>query len=200
MSKDAAMVDASLAFDTRGMLPPGDYPMTLAGIRRSILIAGPPGRESWNRTWREWLLDHFETLVMQLWGVGIEEIYLAGSFVSDRDHPGDLDGYFICDRAAYKTRALHRALNDLGPFRNWTWRAENRRPTRDGQPKLPLWHDCRVELFPYYGQSRTGFFDEQGGDVDLPVLFRRVSGTHEPRGIVRIVAPDQPIASKPHER
>ena len=180
-------IDAPLAFDARGMLPPGDYPMTLDGLRRSILVDGPPGREAWNRDWRAWLVDHLETLVGQLWGVGVEDIFIGGSFVADKDHPDDLDGYFACERAFYKTRALHRALNDLGPFREWTWRNEDRRPARDGRPKLPLYHHCRVELFPHYGQSRTGFFDHAGNDVDLPALFRRVRGTHKPRGVVKIV-------------
>ncbi len=188
--EDSAKIDALLAFDGRGLLPPGDHLMTLGGLRRSVLVEGPPGRESWNRVWRGWLLDRFATLVGQLWGVGVERIYLAGSFVTDKDHPGDLDGYFECDRAAYKARSLHRALNDLGPFQEWTWREEHRRPSRDGHPKLPLWHHHRVELFPHYGQTRTGFFDEQGNDVDLPTMFRRDTRTNETRGIVRVVAPN----------
>ena len=184
---DPTTIDAMLEFDGRGMLAPGDHPMTLEGLRRSLLVVGPPGRESWNRAWREWLLDRFEVLAGQLWGVGIEQIYLGGSFASDKDHPGDLDGYFMCERAAYKTRALHRALNDIGPFRRWTWKAEDCRPTRDGRPKLPLWHHHRVELFPYYGQIQTGFFDLDRTDIDLPTLFRMARATQEPRGVVRVL-------------
>ncbi len=181
-------VDSPLVFNARGFLPPGDHPMTLAGLRRSILVVGPPGRESWNRNWREWLIDRFGRLVVQLRGVGVHEIYVGGSFASDKDHPGDLDGYFACDRASYKTRALHKELNILGPFRDWTWRDEDRRPARDGRWKLPLWHHCRVELFPHHGQTQTGFFDDRGNDVDLPTMFRMVRGTPEPRGVVRIAA------------
>ncbi len=32
----------------------------------------------------------------QLWPVGIREIYADGSFVEDKDHPNDIDGYFVC--------------------------------------------------------------------------------------------------------
>ena len=185
--RDVAAIDSALVFDARGVLPAGDYPMTLGGLRRSILIEGPPGRTMWDGPWREWLLDQFATLVGQLWGVGVGEIYLAGSFVSDRDRPGDIDGYFVCERAAYKTRTLHRALNELGPFRHWTWRNEHRSPAPDGRLKLPFWHHHRVELYPYYGQPRSGFLDRQGNDLATPDLFRMVRETHEPRGVVRLI-------------
>jgi hypothetical protein len=36
-------------------------------------------------------------MVGQLWEAGISEIFVNGSFVEDKDHPGDIDGYFECE-------------------------------------------------------------------------------------------------------
>lgn len=33
-----------LTFDERGLLPPGDYPMTFDALRGSVLVEGPPLR------------------------------------------------------------------------------------------------------------------------------------------------------------
>ena len=85
-----------LAFDENGLLPVGDYPMTIADLRESLLVRGP-GREAcprWDAKWRLRLVNNLEILVGQLWSVGIVNIFVDGSFVEDKDHPKDIDGYF----------------------------------------------------------------------------------------------------------
>ena len=42
-------------------------------------------------------VGNLEILARQLWSVGIRDIYADGSFVEDKDHPNDIDGYFVCD-------------------------------------------------------------------------------------------------------
>lgn len=172
-------------FDAGGSLPPGDYRLTLAELRSSPLVVGPPGRPGWDVAWRSQLVDNLEYLAGQLWQVGVSDIFIAGSFVEGKDHPADVDGYFVCERSAYKSRALHRALNALEPNQAWTWRQEHRRPDDAGHWKLPLWHHYRVELLPYYGQSRTGFVDRNGEDVDYPTFFRH-GRDDRPKGVVAL--------------
>ena len=41
-------------------------------------------------------VDNLEVLTKQLWQVGIREVYADGSFAEDKDHPNDIDGYFVC--------------------------------------------------------------------------------------------------------
>lgn len=173
-------------FDVRGMLPPGDYPLTLAGLRDSALVGGPAGREGWDATWRAQLVDNLEVLAHQLWAVGVEEIYLGGSFASSAGRPQDLDGYFVCERLAYKARVLHDALNAQDPHRAWTWSREDRRPDERGRLRLPMWLRYRVELFPYYGQGHTNVSDGAGGDVNFPRLFRHAHDG-SPRGVIRLM-------------
>jgi hypothetical protein len=87
------------AFDGDGVLPPGDYELTLAEVRSSMLVVGPtpPSPSTWDAAWRARLVDNLSVLVGQLVQVGVTEIFVDGSFVEDEDHPNDIDGYFVCD-------------------------------------------------------------------------------------------------------
>ena len=126
-------------------------------------------------------------MVEQLWAVGIDEIYIDGSFVEDKDHPNDIDGYFVCDRMFAATGKLERELNLLNPNKVWTWDPDTRRPY-PGYPKLqlPMWHAYRVEFYPHTGAT-CGIPDEHGNDQTFPAAFRRSRTKHTPRGIVKVV-------------
>src|SRR5262249_55155983 len=86
-------------FTAAGLLPPGDYELTLEELRASWLVGGP--REgsypTWDREWRAKLVGNLSVLVGQLLHVGVRHIFIDGSFVEDKDHPNDIDGYFVCD-------------------------------------------------------------------------------------------------------
>jgi hypothetical protein len=131
------MTDKIPEFDENGLLPVGDYEVTLAELRASILVQGPRDRikyPSWDASWRLWLVDHLEMMVNQLWSVGVSEIFIDGSFVEDKDHPNDIDGYFVCDLPEFASGRLVRALNRLDPQKVWTWDPALRRPY-PGYPK-----------------------------------------------------------------
>lgn len=144
----------TLTFTPEGILPPGDYSMTLDQLRASILVLGPGDPKhhpDWDAAWRLQLVDNLETLVKQLWAVGIDEIYVDGSFAEDKDHPNDIDGYFVCDEQRVRTRSLHRDLNKIDPAKCWTWNHAARRPYRGyTKRQLPMWHEYRVELYPHW--------------------------------------------------
>ena len=110
------------AFQPDGLLPPGDHQASFDELRRSILVVGP------NPT-------------LQLWQVGIGDVFVDGSFAEDKDHPNDIDGYFVCPLDLLRTGELARQLNLLDPFKVWTWDPASRKPYR-GYPKkqLPMWH------------------------------------------------------------
>src|SRR4051812_10521065 len=85
-------------FGPEGLLAPGDYSLTIDELRASMLVAGPAnGSPTWDADWRRQLVDNLWTLVEQLWKVGIKDIFADGSFVEDKDHPNDIDGYFVTD-------------------------------------------------------------------------------------------------------
>ncbi len=99
-------------FVTDGVLPPRDFELTLAELRTSILVLGPHtgGRDTWDESWRRKLVDNLEILVKQLHRTGISEVFINGSFVEDKDHPNDIDGYFVCDLRRLASGELQREL------------------------------------------------------------------------------------------
>jgi len=166
---------------------------SLAELRSSFLVAGPGALyPNWDRDWRSQLVDNLHVLVKQLWQAGITEIFVDGSFVEDKDHPNDIDGYFVCDLKDLASGRFQQRLNLLDPHKVWTWDPAARRPFR-GYPKrqLPMWHVYRVELYPHYGQL-SGIRDPFGNELEFPSAFRLSRRDGRPRGIVKIRQGDAP--------
>jgi hypothetical protein len=127
-------------FGPDGLLLPGDYEVSLEDLAQSCLVLGPDDREehpAWDASWRKRLVENLEVLTRQLWQVGVRDVYADGSFVEDKDHPNDIDGYFVCSLDELKTGELTRRLNLLDPFKVWTWDPASRKPYR-GYPKRQL--------------------------------------------------------------
>ena len=119
-------------FTSSGVLPPGDYALTLNELRASHLVTGEGNSSlAWDDEWRLQLVDNLEVLVRQLWAVGIERIFIDGSFVENKDHPRDIDGYFKCDLKFHLLGALERALHARDPDKIWTWRSTARQAHPD---------------------------------------------------------------------
>lgn len=171
-------------FTTDGLLPPGDYPLTLDELRRSALVTGSVAG-GWNAAWRLQLVENLAILAGQLWQVGITEIFLDGSFAESKGCPNDIDGYFPCDEDFLASGALESELNRLDPFQVWTWDAASRRPFKGyAKKQLPMWHQYRVELFPHYGQF-CGITDVRGFPLQFPAAFRQ-SRSGQEKGIVKL--------------
>ncbi len=175
-------------FTSDGLLPPGDYAMTIEDLRASLLVVGPANHSpAWDADWRRQLVDNLEVLVEQLWKIGITEIFADGSFVEDKDHPNDIDGYFVTDLRRVASGDLERELNLLDPHKCWTWDPAQRRPFL-GYPKrqLPMWHAYRVELYPHFGEL-SGLRDAYGNELEFPSAFRLSRRDGKPRGIIQII-------------
>ena len=176
-------------FNEDGLLPPGDYKMSLKELKSSMLVVGPErGYPNWDSEWRMKLVENLGVMVGQLLRVGITEIFVNGSFVEDKDHPNDIDGYFECDVVEFATGNLQRELNGLDPHKVWTWNPASRRPYRN-QPKrqLPMWHRYRVELYPHYPGLLSGIRDQFGNNLPFPSAFRLSRREYKPKGIVKLV-------------
>jgi hypothetical protein len=134
-------------------------------------------------------VDNLEILTRQLWQVGITEVFADGSFAEDKDHPNDIDGYFVCGLDPLRTGELTRKLNLLDPYKVWTWDPASRRPYR-GYPKrqLPMWHQYWVELYPHVPGLGlgSGIRDRHGHELEFPSAFRQSRRDGKPRGIVKI--------------
>jgi hypothetical protein len=152
---------------------------------------GRPGLTGtdWDTTWRRRLVDAAGVLVGQLAEVGLTEVYLDGSFVENKDHPGDIDGYFLCPWQKQASGDLERELNLLDPHSAWTWSRSSRR-LYAGKSRLPMWIIYRVELYPHLvgwpTKQMTGIKDQFGNDLEFPSAFRQSRNQCLPKGIVRI--------------
>jgi len=176
-------MDPLPAFTEDGLLPPGEYELTIQQLLASTLVAGPEGTHSWNADGRRTLVQNLAVLVGHLVTVGITQIFIDGSFVEDKDVPNDIDGYFVCDSNQWALGELAQRLQELDPV--WTWEHIQREPFRSyPKPQLPMWHKYRVELFPDYRQF-CGIFDDRGRKLTFAEAFRQ-SRTFRPKGIVKI--------------
>ena len=180
------------AFEADGLLSPGDYEVLFDELRQCILVVGPGGAAmspTWDSAWRAKLVGNLEILTRQLWQVGVTEVFADGSFAEDKDHPNDVDGYFVCGLGPLRSGQLTRELNLLDPYKVWTWDPASRRPYR-GYPKrqLPMWHKYRVELYPHVPGLGlgSGIRDKHGNELEFPSAFRQSRRDGRPRGIVKI--------------
>ena len=132
-------------------------------------------------------MESLEILVHQLWEAGIREVFINGSFVEDKDHPNDIDGYFVCSREELLNGALVQKLNLFDKHKVWTWDPQSR-IGHPASPKkqLPMWHWYRVELYPHWGQG-SGIRDKFGNELEFPAAFRISRRDDCPKGIVKIV-------------
>lgn len=170
-------------------MPPGDYALTREELLQSHLVGGGLDYPTWDEAWRMHLVRNLAVLAEQLWDVGVENIFINGSFTEAKDHPNDIDGYFECAMDFLISGALESELNLRDKYRVWTWSPESRRRYR-GYPKaqLPMWHVYRVELYPHMvdAPQPCGIFDRHGNALEFPAAFR-LSRDDKPRGIVKLL-------------
>ena len=176
-------------FNSDGVLPPGDYPITLTDLRVSHLVLGQSNlSQTWDVEWRRAIVDNLATMVGQLRKVGVTEIFVDGSFVEDKDHPNDIDGYFECERIRLASGTLLTALNLLDPYKVWTWDVQARMfcPVT-AKLQLPMWHQYHVELYPHIAGMMCGIKDQRGNELEFPSAFRQSRRNSLPKGILKIV-------------
>ena len=176
-------------FTSEGVLPARDYELTLDELANSMLVCGRPGvtDAGWDNNWRGQLVENLRLMAEQLWSIGIENIFIDGSFVENKNRPGDIDGYFECSFKSLITGELHAELNTAAKDTFWTW---SDRELFGGKQRLPMWMKYRVELYPHAVDSPlgggVGIFDEHGNELEFPAAFRQ-SRDFVPKGIIKIV-------------
>ena len=77
-------------FTPGGLLPPGDYIMSLERLANSRLVSGPPSG-AWDEEWRAQLVANLASIATTLWELAIEYVVVDGSFVEAKAHPNDID-------------------------------------------------------------------------------------------------------------
>ncbi|UWE04740.1 DUF6932 family protein [Laceyella sacchari] len=176
-----------MRFNEYGLLEPGDYPLTFEQLRESILVKGEENSLlPWDGYWRSRLVENLEICVKQLWACGVEEIYIDGSFCTDKYQPNDIDGYFIPpDPQAVFNGKLIEQLNRLDPHKCWGW--DRNRFDAYGNLQLEMWHRYRVELYPHCKGVYSGVKNGLGQNMKFDEFFRRDRDFNMVKGIVKLM-------------
>lgn len=177
-------------------MPAGlDYPLTLSQLRESHLITGVCSThpEPWLVHRREYLLNQFERFARCLWDVGIEDIFIGGSFVEDKPAPNDIDGYFVCsNREVLFSGELSKQLDALSTDEMrqrqvWHWKQRVEDP-KTGEKRLAMWHHYQVELIPTAPGLNNAIVDKESGKrLSISEAFRLTSFGNRPKGIIKLL-------------
>ena len=117
---------------------------------------------------RRWLLKGLRAAVQAFWAAGIDEVYIDGSFCTEKPDPGDLDGYWVePDPEVYER--IDPYWIDFGlvltqSVRKWKWR---------------MWIDFGVEFFIHPAMQASS-------DEKFPDFFRH-DRNGRPRAVIRVV-------------
>ncbi len=177
-----------LSWDASGALPPGDHAVTLDALAASCLVTGgetPPA--GWDRDKRSRLVANLRQLVAHLHQVGIDRIYLDGSFCTDKPSPGDIDGWFVTDFPSWRgPDGQARRLQQIDP--TWTYADTDRLANSQGKLKWPQWFRYGIELFPVFDPPwhHLSFMGTDHPPTTIDDFFRiDARGIH--RGVIQII-------------
>jgi hypothetical protein len=92
-------------FDINGNLPPGVHEFTWDDLVQQF---------GWNE-WRQSLLRGMLATIHHLKATGCRRVYIDGSFVTSKEHPGDYDACW--ERAGVTVSLLDPVLLDFSPRR-----------------------------------------------------------------------------------
>ncbi|KUG04842.1 hypothetical protein ASZ90_017722 [hydrocarbon metagenome] len=169
-----------LKFLKNGLLPPGDHEISLLDLEKCIR-EGPGKGQTWDKTWRLDLLQEFKRRYQQLLAVGIKEVYIDGSYATDKFRPNDMDVYFVVPRRTWRSGA-EQALKDMDPE---FWRFETELH-EDGKVAYPMAFHHHIEMFPVYLEHTPDFAVCQELIDPKIKFFRTDKHSHRTKGIIKI--------------
>lgn len=127
------------------------------------------------------MLQEFKKRYQQLQAVGINEVYIDGSYATDKFHPNDMDVYFVVPRNIWRSGA-EQALKDMDPE---FWRFEPELGV-DGKLGYPMAFRHHIEMYPVY-LEHTPDHAECPEMVDPKIKFFRTDKySHREKGIIKI--------------
>jgi hypothetical protein len=144
--------------EATGGLPPGDHPATLEEVAKRF---GFTPR-------RRWLIKGLRIAVNAFWAAGIQEIFVDGSFCTNKRDPGDIDGYWVEPDAGVYDRVdpywIDFTLVPVPQIGKWRWR---------------MWAEHGVEFFIHPAMDAAP-------NIGFPEFFR-MDRDGRPRGVIQIV-------------
>ena len=158
-----------------------------------------PDRTDWDSQRRLTLLGNFQILTEQLWDVGVDEVYIAGSFVEEKDRPNDIDGYFVADfkDIVNKNKDGLKGRLRAQESKIWTWdRADLIYVPEIGKKALPMRVKYDVEMYPDYPGAFSGIRDRRNKPLGVSEAFRLCRSSGIVKGIIKTKKPKNPMNVK----
>ena len=122
---------------------------------------------------RRWLLKGLRTAVEALWAAGVQEIYLDGTFCTEKPDPGDIDGYWVEPDDGVYDRIdpywIDFELILVPHAREW---------------KRRMWADHGVEFFIHPAMQASP-------EMGFPEFFRQ-DREGQSRGVIQVVKAARP--------
>ena len=119
------------------------------------------------------MLKGLRAAVEAFWAAGIQEIYIDGSFCTEKPDPGDIDGYWVEPDAGVYDRIdpywIDFELVLVPHVRKWKWR---------------MWADHGVEFFIHPAMQASA-------EMGFPDFFRQDRDC-QPRGVIQVVKVARP--------
>ncbi len=170
-----------IRFNKNGLLSAEDHRITLQELEELQKI-GPDNGQAWDSSWRMQLFNELRRRCLELYSIGINDIFIDGSYATDKVRPNDVDGYFIVPRAFWLNEG-EKALQSIDPD-FWRFEVVNE---GDGKAAYPMAFSHHIELFPMY-LEHTMEFAPCPELIDPKIKFFRTDRySHQPKGIFRIV-------------
>jgi hypothetical protein len=175
--------------------------MTFAQLRESILVVGEDWIPGWDEVWRRYLLDNLETLVQSLWVIGMETIFVDGSFCSAKPRPGDIDAFYelplpetineIKDEKERRTfiltyvTVISEQLNQFFGAPIWNiW--DKMHVDEYGNAHTEMWRMYKCELYPSCWGVYAGGLYPNGRKLKFDEYFR-FDQDGIPKGMIQLV-------------
>lgn len=146
-----------------GYLKPGIHKLTLEKLKTHKILASTETRKK--------LIDNLELACKFYWPYNIEEIFVDGSFATEKLYPGDIDGV-ICF-AEVEDKRLENIIASGS-----VWGDFSLNPSKNDN-KFRMWHEYKIEFYihPIHKTSKHKSFLE---------FFQR-SHDGVPRGIIKVI-------------
>jgi len=145
-----------------GALPPGDHQATLGEIAARFGFT----------LRRRWLLKGLRAAVEALWAAGVQQIFVDGSFCTEKPDPGDIDGYWVePDDGVYERIDPYWIDFQLVAVAHL------------GMRKWRMWIDHGVEFFVHPAM-------QPAPELGFPEFFRR-DRDGRARGIIQVIRAEE---------
>jgi hypothetical protein len=122
----------------------------------------------WFHAPRRWLVKGLHAAVEAFWAAGVQEIYIDGSFCTEKPDPGDIDGYWVePDEGVYDRIDpywIDFELVLVPLVRKW---------------KPRMWSDYGVEFYIHTAMQATP-------ELGFAEFFRQ-DRDGQPRGLIQVV-------------